>query len=198
MDKRNKVLSFILAAALLVLPSAAAFAATTIGNNVSVGGTLGSTGLSTLTGGFISNASSSMGGNLQVAGFLGASSTFVSAGLSTFSAGFISSASSSVSGGLNVNGMLNVSSGIMYTGSIVASASGACGPTGCFVVDNGGNISASGTLSVGKPSATTTVNIGNLGVAASKTCFNVQNTAGSNISFYFVGTTLTVENNACR
>lgn len=47
-------------------------------------------------------------------------------------------------------------------------------------------------------SATTTVNVGALGTATSKACFNVQNSAGTNISFYFVGTTQVVENNACR
>lgn len=171
MDKRNKILSFVLALALLVLPSAAAFAATTIGNNVSVGGTLGSTGLSTLTGGFLSNASSTI-----------------------------------AAGGLTVSGMLNASSGIMisggvnYTGSLAANANGACGANGCFVVDNAGNINASGTLAVGKPSATTTVNIGNLGNAASMSCFNIQSASGTRMSFYILGgdTKITVENNACR
>lgn len=47
-------------------------------------------------------------------------------------------------------------------------------------------------------SATTTVNFGEVGSVTSKSCFNTKNTAGSDISFYFVGTTMTVENNLCR
>lgn len=71
---------------------------------------------------------------------------------------------------------------------------------GKFNVDSSGNLSASGTTYRfnGGASATTTINVGALGTATSKACFNAQNTAGTNISFYFVGTTLTVENNACR
>lgn len=47
-------------------------------------------------------------------------------------------------------------------------------------------------------SATTTVNFGEVGSATSKSCFNTKNTAGTDISFYFVGTTMTVESNLCR
>lgn len=46
--------------------------------------------------------------------------------------------------------------------------------------------------------ATTTVTFGEVGSATSDTCFNTKNTAGSDISFYFVGTTMVVENNKCR
>jgi hypothetical protein len=46
--------------------------------------------------------------------------------------------------------------------------------------------------------ATTTVNFGEVGAATSHACFNTKNTTGSDISFYFVGTTMVVENNLCR
>lgn len=46
--------------------------------------------------------------------------------------------------------------------------------------------------------ATTTIEWGDQYSATSKTCYNTKNTAGTAISFYFVGTTLTTENNRCR
>lgn len=46
-------------------------------------------------------------------------------------------------------------------------------------------------------SATTTVNFGEVGSATSHACFNTKNTAGSDISFYFVGTSMVVENKLC-
>lgn len=45
-------------------------------------------------------------------------------------------------------------------------------------------------------SATTTTEFG-AATSTSKTCFNVRNTAGEATSFYFVGTTLTVEAKRC-
>ncbi len=51
--------------------------ASLLGNTASLGSTLNVTGLSTFTGGFISNASSSIGANLQVAGVLNASSSLL-------------------------------------------------------------------------------------------------------------------------
>ena len=47
-------------------------------------------------------------------------------------------------------------------------------------------------------SATTTVNFGEVGVSSSHGCFNTKNTTGADISFYFVGTTMVIENNLCR
>lgn len=47
-------------------------------------------------------------------------------------------------------------------------------------------------------SATTTVNFGEIGDATSHSCFNTKNTDGQDISFYFVGTAMVVENNACQ
>ena len=46
--------------------------------------------------------------------------------------------------------------------------------------------------------ATTTVNFGEVGVSSSHACFNTKNTAGADISFYFVSTTMVVENHLCR
>ncbi|MFA6459339.1 MAG: hypothetical protein WCV79_03015 [Candidatus Paceibacterota bacterium] len=47
-------------------------------------------------------------------------------------------------------------------------------------------------------SATTTSNFGEVGVTSSKSCFNTKNSVGADISFYFVGTAMVVENNLCR
>lgn len=47
-------------------------------------------------------------------------------------------------------------------------------------------------------SATTTIEFGDRYTSASDVCFNTKNTAGGSISFYFVGTTLVVENNRCN
>ena len=88
--------------------------ATTIGTNVSTGGTMAVSGLSTLAG-FISSASSSVSGTLNVTGSLLASSTLQATGLSSLT-GFISSASSTVSGTLNVTGALLASSTLQATG----------------------------------------------------------------------------------
>ncbi len=45
---------------------------------------------------------------------------------------------------------------------------------------------------------TTTINFGEIGSSTAKTCFNTKNTEGGDISFYFVGTTMVVENNVCN
>ncbi|MDO8499227.1 MAG: hypothetical protein Q7S66_01035, partial [bacterium] len=66
-------------------------------------------GLSNLTGGLISSASSSISGGLQVSGALNASSTFLVNGLSTLTGGFVANASSTITSGLNVSGNLSVS-----------------------------------------------------------------------------------------
>ena len=46
--------------------------------------------------------------------------------------------------------------------------------------------------------ATTTVNFGEVGSATSKACFNTKNTAGADISFYFVGTAIVTEASLCK
>ncbi len=84
MDKNRKI--FLLVAGLLLVVPMAVLAATTISNNISTGGTLtvsdaaSVTGLSTLTGGFVSSASSSVAGNFQVSGALSASGTLLAGG----------------------------------------------------------------------------------------------------------------------
>lgn len=50
----------------------------------------------------------------------------------------------------------------------------------------------------GGPSATTTINFGTVGDNTSRACFNTKNTDGDDISFYFVGTSMVIENNNCR
>jgi hypothetical protein len=47
-------------------------------------------------------------------------------------------------------------------------------------------------------SATTTIEFGAIGHSDSHACFNTKNTDGGDISFYFVGTSMVVENNTCR
>lgn len=88
--------------AILLLPAASAKAATTVGTNVAVAGTLTVAGATTLTG----------------AATL--SSTLTVTGLSTFTGGFIS-ASSTVTQ-INVSGNLNASSTIFLGGNLLPSA----------------------------------------------------------------------------
>jgi hypothetical protein len=115
-------------------------------NTASVASTFGVTGLSTLTGGFISSASSTVSGGFQVAGALNASSTFQAAGptvlgntlsvssLSTLTGGLISSASSSVAQ-LQVSGALNASSTLLVNGA--ATLNSTLGVTGLTTLTNG-------------------------------------------------------------
>ncbi len=109
------------------------------------GGTL--TGLTSFENGFISNASSSIGGGLQVTGPLNASSSLLVggaatlnstlgvSGLTTLTSGFISSASSSIGGGLQIAGPLNASSTLLVnelstlTGGFISNASSSIGGT---------------------------------------------------------------------
>jgi hypothetical protein len=71
------------------------------------------------------------------------------------------------------------------------------------VLDNG-NIGIGTTTPYSKfhvtsgANATTTVNFGEVGVTSSKACFTTKNTAGADISFYFVGTSMVIENHLCR
>src|SRR3989344_5004912 len=75
LTKTQQFFAVVLAVVLsLLVVWGAAFGATTISNNVSTGGTLTVSGLSTLTG-FISNASSTVKGTLFLTGGLNASST---------------------------------------------------------------------------------------------------------------------------
>ncbi len=72
-------------------------------------------GLTNFQTGFISNASSSIGAGLQVAGALNASNTLFVKNLSTLTGGFISNASSSIVGSLQVAGSLNASSSLIVS-----------------------------------------------------------------------------------
>ena len=83
---------------------------------------LTATGLASLQGGFISNASSTIGSILNVSGALSASSTFSAVSLSSLLGGFISSASSSISSNLHVLGNLSASSTITVAGASTASS----------------------------------------------------------------------------
>jgi hypothetical protein len=55
-----------------------------------------------------------------------------------------------------------------------------------------------GNNTFSKGTGTTTVTFGTPGDATSHVCFNTKNTDGADISFYFVGTSMVVENNACQ
>lgn len=46
--------------------------------------------------------------------------------------------------------------------------------------------------------ATTTVDFGDQYSSSAHACFNTKNTAGGNVSFYFVGTSMVVEGNLCK
>lgn len=126
-------------------------AATTISTSISTGGGLGVTGLSTLTGGFISQASSTVSGALTATGYLGASSTAGFTGLPTFYGGFFSPASSTISGTLNATGYL--------------AASSTSGFTGLSTFSNGFISTASSTLTTlsGTTTATFGVKVGSSG-----------------------------------
>lgn len=93
-------------------------------------------------------------------------------------------------------------------GSFMAFATEADGADGTgserMRIDSNGNVGIGVTVPISKlhvtsgASATTTVNFGTVSDVTSFACFNTKNTAGADISFYFVGTTMVVENNSCR
>ncbi len=102
-------------------------------------------------------------------------------------------------------------SNLLFTGSSTlqnftfASATGTNATTTNLYVSNNATLSATGgKTAIGTTTprslfsvaagitSTTTIDLGE------RTCFNVGNTASSSISFYFVGTTITVENNRCK
>jgi len=136
--------------------------------NVSASGTLQATNLSTFLGGFISNASSSIGAGLQVAGALNASSTLLVGGNilagtngtptlgafgnafgNVYSSGtlFVGTggfSSSTFAGGLLSIGSISDTAYLRSTSLILSAGSGY--NLGKFYVDSSGNVSASGTL----------------------------------------------------
>jgi hypothetical protein len=148
--------------------------------------------------------------------------------LHTFSAGFLATASSTLSGGVTISNSTttNATSSIQYVSQKVSIAS--TSPWATFSINSvaqstpiisvgsstgemlrlqgGATFWGVGTSTVfdansiatfAKSSGTTTVNFGDIG-GSGKTCFNTKNSAGTSISFYFVGTSMVVENNVCR
>jgi hypothetical protein len=140
-------------------------------NNATVGGTVAITGVSTLTGGFVSFASSSIADGLQVAGNLSASSTLTLASgfyQSGFSSGCTGGAGEKVlynattgqftcgtdqTGATAFNGQLSVplyvtngtnTSTVKADGIYIATSTGNI--LGLFNVDSSGNVSASGSI----------------------------------------------------
>lgn len=97
---KKKILHLLVGSAIMLLPSVA-FAATTIGDAISVGTTL------------------TVGGATTISGAATLSSTLSVSGLSTLTGGFVSSASSSIGSSLNVTGNLNASSSLFVSGSSV-------------------------------------------------------------------------------
>ena len=156
---------------------------TTSGGNgsISTSGTLQTYGLSTLLGGFISNASSSISSGLQVAGALNASSTF------NLASGFFQIDFSSCSDTTNSKVLWNSTTGqfscgtdqngggsftgfasfpYFTTNGVVTSslyadsfyvATSTTNNLGLFNVDSSGNINSSGTLTVLNSNGTSTV-----------------------------------------
>src|SRR3989338_8986067 len=115
--------------------------------NISTSGTLQTTGLSTLTGGFLSDASSTVHNPLSISGNLNASSTLIVNGLSTFTTGFISG-SSSINNSLTVSGALNASSSIFIRNDLTLNDNATTYRQGRYMVDSSGNTAASGTMNV--------------------------------------------------
>ncbi len=143
MTLKQKMVSFIVSLAVLSFPAASALATTTIGNDVSVGGTLAVTGAATL------------------------STTLTVTGLATLSAGFISSASSTVNAGLQVSGNLSVSSTLTLAGNILPSANnsvnlGAYGSAFQNVYVSSSLFMASSTVFNGSISSTVYLSSGNV------------------------------------
>jgi hypothetical protein len=95
-------------------------ASSTISTDISTGGVLGVTGLSTLTGGYVSQASSTVsGGAFTSAGALYASSTMNVTGLSTLTGGYLSQASSTVVGTTTITGPGN-SAGLVLASTAIS------------------------------------------------------------------------------
>jgi hypothetical protein len=76
--------------------------------------------------------------------------------------------------------------GIFYTPDI----------DGTLVVREGDRL-WSGNTTFSGGSGTTTVSFGELSNSSSKTCFNTKKIEGEDISFYFIGTNMVVEDHAC-
>ncbi|MDO8430258.1 MAG: hypothetical protein Q7S73_02740, partial [bacterium] len=140
----------------------------TLFGSMTATGTLNVSGLSALTGGFISSASSTVAGNFHVSGVLNASSTLLANGLSVLTGGFISSASSTVAGSLQVAGNLQASSTVSANALFVVGNTGigTTSPGALFAVQGNAllagnlwanNITATGTITVTGTSGTSTI-----------------------------------------
>ena len=133
------------------------YGASTVGSNISTDGTLAITGLATLTGGFVSVASSTAVGTLQVNGALNATSTVGITGVARLFGGFTSSASSSVDGAFAVTGSMDVNGSLRASSTVVATgisrlyggftSSASSSVDGAFSVS--GNTALDGRLRVG-------------------------------------------------
>ncbi len=103
-----------------------ASASSTISTDISTGGVLGVTGLSTLTGGYVSQASSTVTSTFTTAGALYASSTVNVTGLSTLTGGYLSQASSTVVGTTTITGPGNSAGLVLNTTAISQLLFGTC------------------------------------------------------------------------
>jgi len=155
MDRKKILYSLfflLLAAILLLMPAAFASAATTVGNNVSVGGTLAVTGVVTIT----ADLDPSANNTVDIGAFGTAyNNLFVS---STASLNYVSSTSADLSDYLIVVGDLNVGSGTLFvdvsTNRVGINTST---PSAIFSI---GTINTSSTVDVPQLCIRTTVDIG--------------------------------------
>ena len=178
---RFALYAFLVAAAVaMLLPLSFASAATSIGNNVSVGGTLSVTGLSTFVAGFISSASSTVASSLNVSGRLNVSSTMFIAGdilpeanntrdIGVYGTAFNDVFSSGTIYVNNIDGLVAVGSSTLtgltnFTGGFISLASSTVRTS----LNISGNLNASSTLFVGgniRPGSNNGVDIGVNGLA---------------------------------
>jgi hypothetical protein len=85
----------------------------------------------------------------------------------------------------------NTAGDILFNTTSGSTGIGTTTPYGKFQATAGG----SGTTAV----STTTITLGEIGTTTSKTCFNIKNTAGAGISFYFNAlNAMVIEANLCR
>lgn len=105
----------VIGVAILLLPAAKVEAATTVGTNVSVAGTLAATGATTLSDALTVSGATILSGTATL------SSTLTVTGLATFDGGFISASSTvtrlNVSGNLNASGTLFMGANILPDGN---------------------------------------------------------------------------------
>lgn len=195
------------------------FAKLSVAGDAYIGGNLTATGTANVVGGLTVSSSAGVS-TINVTDLLGTGSggllrlsnkafTSATAGLQVFGGNSISNSSGQFIG-VNVVPVISQSGSASYTALVVNPTDSSLGSGTSYIADfqnggvsrfnvtNTGNVGISTTsprtiLSVDKgPTATTTVSFG------ARTCFNVGNTVSTTISFYFVGTTMVTENNACR